>query len=140
MPNYGDKHYWDKRYAKSGIDGSFDWLESYETLKGLLAEFMPRTDMRILVLGCGNAEFSEDLYDAGFHNQVNVDISPVCIEQMVERNSELRPEMEFRVMDITDMGELESNSFDIAIDKSTIDALLCGDDAFIKVAQMLKET
>lgn len=43
-------------------------------------------------------------------------------------------------MDITDMSELESNSFDIAIDKSTIDALLCGDDAFVKVAQMLKET
>lgn len=43
-------------------------------------------------------------------------------------------------MDITDMSELESNTFDIAIDKSTIDALLCGDDAFLKVAQMLKET
>ena len=31
-------------------------------------------------------------------------------------------------------------SFDIAIDKSTIDALLCGDDAYLKVAQMLRET
>ena len=80
MPNYGDPNYWDKRYEKSGIDGSFDWLESYDTLKGLLAEFMPNPDMRILVLGCGNAEFSEDLYDAGFKNQLNVDISSVCIK------------------------------------------------------------
>ena len=48
--------------------------------------------------------------------------------------------MEFRVMDITDMSDLDSNSFDLAIDKSTIDALLCGEDAFLKVAQMLKET
>ena len=30
------------------------------------------------------------------------------------------------------------NSFDIAIDKSTIDALLCGDNAFINVALMMK--
>ena len=58
---------------------------------------------------------------------------------MNERNKELRPEMVFKVMDICDMSEFESNSFDIAIDKSTIDALLCGDDSFVKVAEMLKE-
>lgn len=48
--------------------------------------------------------------------------------------------MSFEVMDITDMSAFESNQFDLAVDKSTIDALLCGDDSFIKVAQMLKET
>ena len=80
MPNYGCPVYWDKRYTKTGIDGTFDWLETYESLKGLLAEFMPHKDMKILVLGCGNAEFSEDLYDAGFKNQLNIDISSVCIQ------------------------------------------------------------
>jgi EEF1A lysine methyltransferase 4 len=38
--------------------------------------------MRILIIGCGNAVFSEDLYDDGFKNQLNVDISPVVIKQM----------------------------------------------------------
>ncbi len=33
----------------------------------------------------------------------------------------------------------EDNSFDIAIDKSTIDALLCGDRSFLNVAIMTKE-
>lgn len=32
-----------------------------------------------------------------------------------------------------------SNTFDIAIDKSTIDALLCGDDAYLNVAKMTKD-
>ena len=59
---------------------------------------------------------------------------------MQERNAELRPEMQFLVMDITDMSALESNSFDLAIDKSTMDALLCGDDASFKVAALLKES
>ena len=68
MPNYGSKVYWDKRYTKGGSEDTFDWLENYESLKGILNQFMPRNDMKILVLGCGNAEFSEDLYDAGFHN------------------------------------------------------------------------
>ena len=43
-------------------------------------------------------------------------------------------------MDITDMSQLESNTFDVAIDKSTIDALLCGDDSYVNVAKMLNET
>ena len=38
------------------------------------------------------------------------------------------------------MPEFEDNSFDMAIDKSTIDALLCGEDSFVMVAKMLKET
>ena len=41
-------------------------------------------------------------------------------------------------MDVRDM-EYEDESFDCVIDKSTIDALLCGDDAFLNVARMLKE-
>ena len=101
---------------------------------------MPTKEIKILVLGCGNAEFSEDIYDDGYHNVVNVDISPVVIDQMTERNSELRPKMTWQVMNVTDMREFEDNTFDLAFDKSTIDAILCGDDSFVNVAMMMKET
>ena len=59
---------------------------------------------------------------------------------MAERNKETRPNIEWLVMDITDMSEFESNRFDIIIDKGTMDALLCGNDAYLKVAKMLKES
>ena len=42
-------------------------------------------------------------------------------------------------MDVRDMN-YESNFFDMIIDKSTIDAILCGEDAFINTAKMLKVT
>lgn len=58
---------------------------------------------------------------------------------MKRRNKEERPEMQWEVMDICDMSSLESNFFDLIIDKSTIDALLCGDNSFANVARMLKE-
>ena len=48
--------------------------------------------------------------------------------------------MVYQVMDITDMSELESNSFDLAIDKSTMDTLLTCENAFMNVMMMLKET
>lgn len=41
-------------------------------------------------------------------------------------------------MDVRDL-KYEQNTFDLIIDKSTIDALLCGDSSFINVALMLKE-
>ena len=90
------------------------------------------------MLGCGNAQFSEDLYDAGYHNIWNIDISSVCIEQQTERNKVKRPKMKYEVMDCCDL-KYPDNFFDCAIDKSTIDALLCGDNAYLNVAMMLKE-
>lgn len=41
-------------------------------------------------------------------------------------------------MDIREM-KFNDNYFDIAIDKSTIDALLCGEQSFVNVAKMTKE-
>ena len=66
MPNYGDPSYWDERYSKN--EGSmFDWLESYAQLESLLKIYIKK-EHKILVLGCGNANFSEDMYDAGYKN------------------------------------------------------------------------
>lgn len=41
-------------------------------------------------------------------------------------------------MDVKSM-KYPDNTFDLIIDKSTIDALLCGDFSFMNVAQMTKE-
>lgn len=135
MPNYGDPKYWDKRYKN--CEGTlFDWLEDYSSLKSFLSQFVS-PDAKVLILGCGNAKFSEDMYDDGYHHLYNIDISSVVINQMAERNSE-RTEMKYEVMDVCDL-KYEDNYFDIAIDKSTIDALLCGSNAFLNVAKMTKE-
>ena len=140
MPNYGCPKYWNARYNKEGKDNPFDWLENYFSLKGLLEEFLTHKDMKILIIGCGNADFSADLYDDGYENIVNVDISDVVIKQMKEKNEEKRPHMQWIVMDITDMKPFEKDSFDLVIDKSTMDALCCADDSLLKIALMLKET
>jgi 2-polyprenyl-3-methyl-5-hydroxy-6-metoxy-1,4-benzoquinol methylase len=110
-------------------------LEDYNSLKGLLKDLIT-TDSKIVNLGCGNAEFSENMYDDGFVNIKNIDISEVVITQMAARNLK-RPKMSYEVMDVKSL-KYPDNSFDIAIDKSTIDALLCGEDSFYNVALMIK--
>ena len=46
--------------------------------------------------------------------------------------------MKWDVMDVREL-KYPDNSFDLIVDKSTIDALLCGDQAYLNVAIMLKE-
>ena len=79
------------------------------------------------------------MYDDGYTNILNVDISSVVIKQMIERNALKRPDMIYEIMDVTDMATIPDNTYDVAIDKSTIDALLCGDKATLQVARMTKE-
>ena len=77
------------------------------------------------------------MYKAGYHNIWNIDYSENVITMMRERCQSMN-KMVWDVMDVTDI-KYEDNFFDIAIDKSTIDALLCGDNAFLNVAMMTKE-
>ena len=95
--------------------------------------------MKILMLGCGNADLSADMYDNGYKNITNVDFSKVVIEQMTNKNGVERPQMTWQVLDITDMSVFETDTFDIVIDKSSIDCLFCTEDYILQVASMLKE-
>lgn len=137
MPNYGDISYWEERY-KTSDNSTFDWLENYATLKEIISSLnIPKETGQILNLGCGNSEFSENMYCDGYKNIKNIDISHNVIKAMSERNKD-KEGMTYEVMDVRDI-KYEDNYFDLAVDKSTIDALLCGEDAFINVAKMIKE-
>jgi ubiquinone/menaquinone biosynthesis C-methylase UbiE len=115
----------------------FDWLETYDTIKPFIEDAIIGKNAKVLILGCGNAEFSENMYDAGYHDIENIDISSVVIDQMSDRNWN-RPEMQYKIMDVRDL-QYPDNYFDMLIDKSTIDALLCGENSFVNVAKMMKE-
>jgi 2-polyprenyl-3-methyl-5-hydroxy-6-metoxy-1,4-benzoquinol methylase len=96
MPNYGDPNYWEERY-KSNEDSTFDWLEDYETLKPIIEEFkLDKLSAKILVLGCGNSELSQNMYDDGNKNIYNIDISKNVITNMQKKNQN-RPDMKCKV-------------------------------------------
>ena len=73
------------------------------------------------------------MYQAGYKNIVNMDISPAVIEQMEKQY----PHMEWVTMDATNMTYPDGH-FDIAIDKGTLDALVSGKN-FDICEKMLKE-
>ena len=70
-------------------------------------------------------------------NNANPLYNENVIEFMQSRNAN-RKGCIFKKMDVREM-TFPDETFDLIIDKSTIDALLCGDNAAVDVATMLKE-
>ncbi|TFK39915.1 S-adenosyl-L-methionine-dependent methyltransferase [Crucibulum laeve] len=120
---YGTKEYWNDRYTQESDDSAFDWFKSYSELAHLIHDLVPDKSSRILMLGCGNSRLSEEMWEDGYKNIVNTDYSNVVIEQMRLRHKERRPEMEWHEMDVRNL-TFEDNSFDVAIDKGTMDAMM----------------
>lgn len=75
------------------------------------------------MVGCGNSELSERLYDAGCPNLTNIDVSEVVIRQMNERNAKQRPLMTYQLMDATQT-TFSDSYFQVVLDKGTLDAIL----------------
>ncbi|CBI17265.3 unnamed protein product, partial [Vitis vinifera] len=139
LGDFTSKENWDKFFTIRGSDDSFEWYAEWPQLKDPLLSHLsstappsdpaseppqpPPPPLQILVPGCGNSRLSEHLYDAGFHGITNVDFSKVVISDMLRRNVRSRPDMRWRVMDITSM-QFPDGSFDAILDKGGLDALM----------------
>jgi len=133
----GGPVYWNKRYNRD--PKPFEWLRGFQELKPLITEITGGSyDKEILHVGCGNSLLPEKMYDAGYHNIINIDNSSVVIEHMSQRNAQ-RHGMEWREMDATKMDNFCNSCFDVVIDKSTLDAMACGDKSTLVIATYANE-
>ena len=140
MPNYGNRNFWDERYAAKGDGPTFDWYQDWSTLESVLSPYLGADPLNfeILIPGCGNSRLGADLYNKGYLNITNVDSSEVVVKQMEDRFRDL-DQMEFTTMDARDLNVLPDNTFDLIIDKALFDALLCSDDNIISVNKLVRE-
>ncbi|XP_023366553.1 methyltransferase-like protein 13 isoform X2 [Otolemur garnettii] len=135
---FGSVDYWEKFFQQRGKK-AFEWYGTYLELCGVLHKYIKPRE-KVLVIGCGNSELSEQLYDVGYQDIVNIDISEVVIKQMKERNASRRPQMSFLKMDMTQM-EFPDASFQVVLDKGTLDAVLTDEEekTLQQVDRMLAE-
>ena len=117
LGDFTSKENWDKFFTIRGCDDSFEWYAEWAELRDPLLSHLSdpnRTpsepaSLQILVPGCGNSRLSEHVYDAGFRSITNIDFSKVVISDMLRRNVRQRPDMRWRVMDMTSMQVLIRN-------------------------------
>ncbi|XP_060064258.1 eEF1A lysine and N-terminal methyltransferase-like [Ylistrum balloti] len=146
--NHSEFHspqYWDQFFQKRGTK-AFEWYGEYPELCGILHKYIKPTD-KILMVGCGNSQLSENLYDVGYHNIINIDISDTVIRQMTDKNKKCRPDMKFIKMDVKKTN-FSDGEFGVVLDKGTLDALMVDDskevvadiDAmFTEIGRVLKQ-
>ncbi|ELU00523.1 hypothetical protein CAPTEDRAFT_136807 [Capitella teleta] len=130
--------YWEKFFKKRG-EKAFEWYGEYPELCSILHKYIKPSE-KILVIGCGNSNLSADMYDVGYHNITNIDISETVIRQMKQKNSEKRPLMQFIQMDAT-ATTFEDGEFGAVLDKGTLDALMTDSSADVSqtVTKMFDE-
>lgn len=109
LGDFTSKENWDRFFSIRGSDDSFEWYAEWAELRGPLLSHLQQQqqhqpNIQILVPACGNSRLSEHLYDdAALKDITNIDFSKVVISDMLRRNVRQRPEMRWRVMDITTM-------------------------------------
>lgn len=139
---YSNPRYWDEYYKKTGEEERFDWYGDWDTsiapvsvtppsdpsnsieassLGELLRPFLV-ADANILMLGCGNSDLSLQMYRNGFENLTNIDISHTLIQSLRNRLQKEMPRAQWLYMNASAM-EFESSSFDVIVDKGTLDAI-----------------
>jgi len=134
MAQYGKSEYWEERYTRD--PEPFDWYQRWAGLKDTLMEYVTPQNT-ILMLGAGNSRLSEEMYEEGFHNITNIDISLVVTKAMQEKYKD-KPDMTYVQMDGRAM-ELPDQNFNVCIDKATLDSVLCGEGSTHNAQKMLQE-
>ena len=119
--DYGSALYWDERYTRH--TEPFEWFYGYSYFKDLVNDAIPR-QARVMVAGCGNSTFCEDLADDGYQRVLGTDISRVVIDQQTQLAEEY-PEIRYQQCNMLSTF-MEADSFDAIIDKGLYDAIACG--------------
>jgi SAM-dependent methyltransferase len=132
---YATQWYWEERYQAGGLPNRTDeWLLPWRDLKPLLRSV--KRDAAILDIGCGTSELCFELAEAYPEGRiVGMDNAPTAIETMKSQQRQLtdaadaQKRVEFDVVDALKLhlkyGLEEGGAFDVAIDKSTLDAIMC---------------
>ncbi|CAE7035928.1 EEF1AKNMT [Symbiodinium natans] len=139
---FGTQQYWEEFYSSDAADAEeFEWFCGYEDLRPFFRHFadslISRTQQtRLLVAGCGNSRLTFDVYDdvvadEGLPVDIwNVDYAEAALDRL--RGIADGRAMNWAVADLTNLSEQDfpTASFDIVLDKGTMDALFCaGSDA-----------
>ena len=89
MSEYGKTEYWEERYIRD--PEAFDWYQRYFSMRDLIGQYMP-VEHKILNVGSGNSSnlcvikgLSEDMFDDGYENIINIDFSSTSVKTMAEK-------------------------------------------------------
>ena len=137
VPAFGTRAFWDQN-ALDPADEYVEWLASFDEFAPVLRACCGPT-AAVVHVGCGISSLSRDMHDDGCaHHQLATDYSSQCMQQQQVLCGETRPALGNAVMDATRLG-LRGRCVDVVVDKCTLDAMFCDDDAESGIPAMADE-
>jgi SAM-dependent methyltransferase len=118
---YAEPNWWESEYQKCKPGDSYEWFIGDNQLLQRLISLIPPSTQTVLNLGCGISHVQDAIYDAGFHDITNVDVSATCIGLMSASDTR---GMKWQIANLMEPFPFASGSFDFALDKGTLDALI----------------
>ncbi|CAN0489990.1 unnamed protein product [Ectocarpus sp. 12 AP-2014] len=144
MQDFSSSAYWNEVYSSgeddSGQQAVSEWHVEGDVFVEEVERLLPaggpsatmhtatgREEVAVLNVGCGTSTLWESMYDHGWRNITNIDFSKPCIEQgRLSPSSASRPGVKWLLMDACSL-TFDDASFDMAIDKGTLDAIACSE-------------
>uniref|UniRef100_A0A7S1FQ83 Methyltransferase domain-containing protein n=1 Tax=Corethron hystrix TaxID=216773 RepID=A0A7S1FQ83_9STRA len=131
--DFGSVKWWNERYLEHSQE--FDFYVEYSDVQQIIEKYCVKgrgrksksDESRILVVGAGNSSMSHLLVDDGYANIVNIDFSAAVVNRMKDKYFESSPNMTWQTMNCTDLS-FGDNTFNYALDKGTMDSVLCSDE------------
>ena len=149
--DYGERSFWEQRYATDELGSSFEWFAGFEDLEPLLRDYLPLGPgerefdpdaARLVDLGCGNSDLLASLAGAGFQGPLlGVDYSANVVEQQRKRVAQRwgAERITFVKQDARDLESFADGSVGFVVDKSTMDTLMHTESGEAAVTAMLGE-
>ncbi|CAO3599745.1 unnamed protein product [Absidia cylindrospora] len=144
---FDSKEYWDDKFTQ---EEPFDWLLTWDSIQPFLQPYLSSKEP-ILHLGCGNSLLALQMANCGYRNIVNVDYSANVIEKMKRLTNKAKQssiealggsttvtpysdlvwitaDCIHDLSSVRSYGSVPGGCYGVAIEKSLMDCIACGDD------------
>ena len=134
---YGSANYWEERYNSEST--TYEWFLSWELIYPHIIEYLQYPINQILNIGCGNSTMSYDILKTfpNIDTIINIDISNIVICQMKEKYKQ-ESQLQWKQMDCRNLS-FSKETFELVVDKGTIDALYCCHDCSHQINECISE-
>lgn len=136
--HFAKREFWKERYAAN--KHLFEWYHPYKMIRDVMTQYVQDlSKAKLLNVGCGISKLPEDLFNDGFRNIVNIDISEDCVTEMRSHYNTTMPKtFLFLKMDATDM-DFTDGVFTHVFDKGLLDSIMSGYRSTENVRKYLSE-